>query len=752
MRYRKDIDGLRAVAVGGVVIYHAFPAVLPGGFVGVDVFFVISGFLITSIIASDAEASRFSIGGFYERRFRRILPALAFMLAITTCAAVVILPPGELKQYGQSLLAVAAFGSNVLFWHEGGYFDGPAGDKPLLHTWSLAVEEQFYIVWPLIAAALIALGHRRLLKQFVWAAVLVSLAASEIVVRLWPSQAFYLIPYRAWELGFGALLAVGALPSLRGRLQREGAAWAGLALIAFPMLIYTEDLPFPGLSAVPPCLGTLLLIHAGQGAPTRAGQMLSWRPVLFVGLTSYSFYLWHWPVLVLLHIALNRPLHAPEAAMAVLAAFALAAFSLRFVEQPFRERGAIRLSRRAALGASGSMLTMFAAAGAGGWVANGFEAFVSPQVAAAEHATKSVNIYRARCHNDGHTAALSAPADCMAGTGQMGGGYQVLLWGDSHADHLMPGLAGLARSEGFAIRQSTASGCSPLAILSSSSDPRHPSCAKVHRATLDEAAAQPALGAIIVSARWSAILQGIANAAPAQVEGPRRDHAAMSALRGRLESLVRRIRATTGTDTRILIIGSTPEFNFWPANCFARAAKLGSDPEYCRKAPPKDSHWGPLADRVLADFETPGVSVILPRAYFCAEESFCSTVAGGAILYRDDDHLSNEGARFVASRLRPALEDLWGRPASGGPAPQARSPVEAALPSPAIASAIDGPAASSTGAAGKVRRRTSASGISRRIQSSMDSRISQRRSNRLPASCALISRRTSTDSSRQSVT
>lgn len=657
MHYRKDIDGLRAVAVGGVVLFHAFPGLLSGGFVGVDVFFVISGFLITSIIASEAEAGKFSIAGFYERRFRRILPALAFVLAVTTLAAGFILPPGELTQYGQSLLAVAAFGSNVLFWQEGGYFDGPAGDKPLLHTWSLAVEEQFYIVWPLIAAGLIALGRRRLLKWFVWAAILVSLAASEIVVRYWPSQAFYLIPYRAWELGFGALLGLGALPTLRRHWQREAAAWAGLALIALPMIFYTEALPFPGLSAVPPCLGTLLLIHAGQGAETQAGKMLSWRPVLYVGLTSYSFYLWHWPVLVLSHIALNRPLHTSEAALAVLTAFALAAISLRFVEQPFRGRAPIRMNRRAVLAGSGAVLTLFASAGAGAWRTNGFEALASPQIAAAVHATESINPFRKHCHNNGDSDTLSAAGDCTAGGGQNGSGYQVLLWGDSHADHLMPGLARLAQKEGFAVRQSTVSGCSPLAILPRASDPGHPGCEDLHRATLAEAAAQPALKAIIVSARWSTIMQGIVNTSAPGGEVPGADEAGILALRQRLRAFVNQVRTTVGPGTRIILIGSTPEFDFWPATCFARAAKLGTDPGYCQNAPSKDAHWGPLADQVLADVESPGVTVVLPRSYFCAGAT-CSTAVGHAILYRDDDHLSNEGSRFIASRLEPALKGL----------------------------------------------------------------------------------------------
>ncbi|GFM31403.1 acyltransferase 3 [Novosphingobium sp. PY1] len=655
MQYRKDIDGLRAIAVGGVVLYHAFPGFLPGGYVGVDVFFVISGFLITSIIASEAQAGTFSIGGFYERRFRRILPALAFMLALTTLASTLILPPGELEQYGQSLVAVALFGSNVLFWHEGGYFDGPAGDKPLLHTWSLAVEEQFYIAWPLIAAGLIMLGHRRLLRHFIWFAILVSLGAAEFVVRHWPSQAFYLIPYRAWELGFGALLAVGAVPALRRRWQREMAGWTGLALISLPMLFYNEETRFPGLSAVLPCLGTLLLIHAGQGTETTAGRALSRPAAVYIGLISYSFYLWHWPVLVLSHIALNRPLQVPEAGFAVMAAFALAAISLHFVERPFRGRGTLLPGRRLALAASAIILSLFAAAGLGAWRTNGLAAFASPAVTAAMEATASINPYRSRCHSDGHNAVLSAANDCTAGRGPEASGYQVLLWGDSHSDHLMPGLARLAEQKGFRVRQSTVSGCSPLVMLSNEVDPLLPTCAELHRETLREAARQPDLRAVILSARWSTTVQSLARTTLPDGSMVRSDRVASDALRTELTALVAQIRKTLGDGPEIILIGSTPEFGFWPANCFARAAKFGSDASRCRKASAEDAHWGPLADSILARIKAQRLTVVLPRATLCARHQQCLTAIGDSILFRDDDHLSNEGSQFIAAQIDPQL-------------------------------------------------------------------------------------------------
>lgn len=230
--YRSDIDGLRAIAVGGAVLFHAFPTALSGGFIGVDVFFVLSGFLITSIMKAQADKGTFSIGNFYERRFRRILPAFVVVATATTVAAILVLPPAELQSYGNSLVGVATFSSNIIFWFNSGYFDAASADKLLLHTWSLAVEE-LYILWPLIAAALVKAGRKRRLGAFVWLAVVGSLLAA-----IWAVRAFYLLPYRAWELGFGALLAVGAIPAFRQPWLRETGGVVGLALIVVPMALY----------------------------------------------------------------------------------------------------------------------------------------------------------------------------------------------------------------------------------------------------------------------------------------------------------------------------------------------------------------------------------------------------------------------------------------------------------------------------------------------------------------------------------
>ncbi len=269
-------------------------------------------------------------------------------------------------------------------------------------------------MWPLIVAALVKAGRKRWLGAFVWLAVVGCLLAAIWAVRAAPSQAFYLLPYRAWELGFGALLAVGAIPAFRQPWLRETGGVVGLALIVVPMALYDEQTPFPGLAAVPPCLGALLLIHAGQGYATMVGRPLSIRPILFVGLVSYSFYLWHWPLLVLPRLALNRPLEPVEAATAFVAAFALAVWSIKYVERPFRAGGLPTMRRSRVLWASVGVGAAMTAPGVSLVTSDGLHRFAPPEVIAAEAAVADINFLRGKCHASGD-GQLGDMASCTVG-------------------------------------------------------------------------------------------------------------------------------------------------------------------------------------------------------------------------------------------------------------------------------------------------------------------------------------------------
>ena len=358
MRYRPEIDGLRAIAVAAVILFHAGFALFSGGFVGVDVFFVISGFLITSIIVEELKTGRFSVLRFYERRARRILPALFTVMAACVPFAYRLLSPDDLKDFAQSLAAICLFASNVLFWGESGYFDTQAELKPLLHTWSLAVEEQFYVVFPLLLLAAWRLG-RGVLLSLIGAIAVASLFLSVDEVRNFPSAAFYLLPSRAWQLLVGALASFAADrwstvdgKGASGPIAGEVVGWGGMAMIILALFLFDERTPFPGLNAALPTIGTALVLLCASDR-TSVGRMLGWRPLVGLGLISYSAYLWHQPLFAFTKHALLADLPADLAIVLCAATIVLACLSWRFVEQPFRDRSLISRGAVFALSAVG---------------------------------------------------------------------------------------------------------------------------------------------------------------------------------------------------------------------------------------------------------------------------------------------------------------------------------------------------------------------------------------------------------------
>ncbi|PID48757.1 MAG: acyltransferase [Proteobacteria bacterium] len=346
MQYRKELDGLRAVAVLPVMWYHAKLPWLTGGFTGVDIFFVISGYLITSILLSELQQERLSLLHFYERRARRILPALFWVLLVCLPFAWWLLLPHELAGFGRSLVAVAVFVSNLLFWQESDYFSPDADLMPLLHTWSLAVEEQYYLLFPL----LLALGWKLGKGKARWIALGITLIAlssfmlSECLWRASQAANFYLLPSRAWELMLGALTAL----YLRYRSQPSGwlgqvGSLLGLAMIILGIFWLHTGLPFPGVYALLPTVGSVLIILFA--APSNGiGRLLAWPPLVWIGLVSYSAYLWHQPLLVFSRIYwLDEPASGWRILILVLTLL-LAWLSWRFIEQPIRQRQ--RFSRR----------------------------------------------------------------------------------------------------------------------------------------------------------------------------------------------------------------------------------------------------------------------------------------------------------------------------------------------------------------------------------------------------------------------
>lgn len=642
--YRPEIDGLRALAVVPVVLFHAGFAPLSGGYVGVDVFFVISGFLITTILRADLDKGRYTLAGFYERRARRILPALLACLAATFIAALILLPPGELKSLGKSAVSVALFASNIFFFREGGYFGRAAEDMPLLHTWSLSVEEQFYIVWPILLALLVR--HATLLQLRL---VVVGLAAASFFASLWmvgrdSQAAFYLAPFRAWELLLGAALALGLAPQVTQTRWRAGLAAIGLALIIAPMITYTAATPFPGVAALPPCLGAALLIHCGS----RAGivtRLMSASPMVGVGLISYSLYLWHWPVLVLGRVLLNRAFEPLEAAVAVAVAVGMAWLSWRYVEGPFRQHARLPKPDIKVLGGAAAGLVVLAGAGASVALTDGLKSRASAAVTRAEEAGRSINPLRGECHVDDARAAPASAVSCTSGAQPP----SILLWGDSHADHFAPAVFAFARSNGLSARQASKSACRPL-LTGGEADGRigvaTTDCAQFNEAVLKEAAANPKLRMLVVTGWW--IMPKDGGAASAELF----ESAAY-------ESLAH-IRRTVGPRVQVVVLGSTPAFDFWPAQCLSRARLGGRSEDHCRLATAINSREAAVADTRLAKAAAriPGVHWVPLWTKLCSG-SACRTVEDEVVLMRDHNHFTVEGGDRL---LAPVLSAVASRP------------------------------------------------------------------------------------------
>ncbi|WP_293978794.1 acyltransferase family protein [Sphingobium sp.] len=451
LAYRGDIDGLRALAVIPVVLFHAGMRGFRGGFVGVDIFFVISGFLITGILLRDAQMGRLSIAEFYRRRILRIFPALVATALFASVGAVIWLLPGEWERFARSLIATALFGSNISFYLATDYFNLGALSEPLLHTWSLAVEEQWYLAWPLVIG-LLARRRRGLILGVVGAITALSFAYAIWLLPRDPSATFYLLPTRAWELGIGAWLAVsrqGPAP----RWLAELMSVAALAMIGIAVKFYTETTPFPGLTAALPCLGAALLIHAGRSRPW-VSRLLAGAPFRQVGLISYSLYLWHWPIIVFAQGGLFIGHDIIAKIGLILTILLVSVASWWWIERPFRLASRDWSTPRVLWGGAAAMLALIALALALPVIANSLSRYDAKDRQLAGYLFyKGDEAYRAgHCFKVGWNSAYR-PAQCLATSGKPA----IAFVGDSHAAHLWPGLSRYA--DRYDLVQATAIGC-----------------------------------------------------------------------------------------------------------------------------------------------------------------------------------------------------------------------------------------------------------------------------------------------------
>lgn len=611
--YRPDIDGLRAVAILPVVFYHSGLGLFPGGYIGVDVFFVISGFLITGIIAREVDAGRFSILGFYERRARRILPALMVMLAFVLCAASYAFFPGDFAKLPQSALLTTLFVSNIGFFLETGYFAGSAETVPLLHTWSLAVEEQFYLGFPilLILIARFVPARRSMIL------ITITLASFALALATQASGsgfAFYLLPPRAWELFIGALIAVGTFPAIRPRWMREGVAFAGLAAIAYAALSFDKTTVFPGVNALFPVLGASALILCAPN--TFTGRLLATGPMVGIGLISYSLYLWHWPLIVFTEYVTDTRLAGWVSVAVISGSFLAAYLSWRYVERPFRSAVAFDQSR--IFRWTGASMTLACAASLALMMTNGWPARFSPQTLRMEAARNDVSPVRNKCITD---EIGGARPECTLGARVP---PTTILWGDSHGVELAWAISENLAPRGASLMQRTRGSCPPMLGYGNAG------CIAFNSEMLKLIAANPQLKTVILAGFW-------VDPAYSDVENPQR--------------LDQTIRALRRLNRNVILIGAVPQQPFDVPRHLARLTQRGDATEGVGVSRAKFDARSAWLRTYYPGWRALGVHIWEPSDMLC-NARYCAVIRGGVPLHFDKHHLSLNAARLIVQSNR----------------------------------------------------------------------------------------------------
>ncbi|MFB1487937.1 MULTISPECIES: acyltransferase family protein [unclassified Thiocapsa] len=630
--YRADIDGLRALAILPVVLYHADVPGFGGGFVGVDVFFVISGYLITSIIARELQTGCFSLAHFYERRVRRILPALFAVLLASALAAALILYPGDARGFARSLIAATLFVSSIFFNRESGYFDQDAELKPLLHTWSLSVEEIFYILYPLLLWLVWSRGRMTRIA-LVGAIAALSFAASVIALRLDPDStaAFFLPHLRAWELLIGALVALAPLRLPRGRVFSDLISILGLILIAWPVHAYSQGTVFPGLAALSPCLGAALLIVAGQRRPSLIGRGLSWRPIVLIGLISYSLYLWHWPIFVFARHLMGPDLSLGVSLLLVSASLILALLSWRFIERPFRGRSGV-LPRPLLFGAAALAAVIFVGIGVHGERTDGWLGRYPPELATILAATDDRDPRQPECES-----VRADTAGCRYGDPDAP--PVVALFGDSHAATYATLLGELALERGTSVLSLAMPICPPALGWQGEPLSWREDCERFQQLALERIITTPSIHTVVLSGRYRIYPF---------------DHPDS----GLIEAMDAAIDALAAAGKRVVLVYPVPEPGVDVPRVLAEALLEGQDPEGVGQPLEQlmeDNRWVTAALDGLGA-QTPLIR-LHPHRILCPDGQ-CLFYRDGQVLYYDDNHLSVSGVRL----LRPLFAPLFRSP------------------------------------------------------------------------------------------
>ncbi|WP_022959109.1 acyltransferase family protein [Spongiibacter tropicus] len=645
MEYRREVDGLRAVAVLPVILFHAGSSFFKGGFVGVDVFFVISGYLISTIIFSEVERGRFSIINFYERRARRILPALFLVIFASIPFAWLWMLPSYFNDFSKSLIFVPLFSSNILFWTESGYFGGINELKPLLHTWSLAVEEQYYVFFP-IFAMIFWRNKKNVFFVLLIAATVASFLAAEWASSHKPSAAFFLLPARVWELFVGVFSALALKNGLDSKVSSRCGnylSWLGLMFVVASIFLYDQYTPFPGVYALLPTVGTGLII-VFSSKDNSLGRFLGGRIFVWVGLVSYSAYLWHQPIFAFArHRSVGEPSESLMYFLSVLS-IALAYLSWKYVEAPFRDKSRFSRGKIFLLSGCGSLL--ICAAGVFGYLNKGFDGrFSSDQISALsvkdESSWKDFDV----CAVSGVGVTEILAKDCL----ESYNGPFVYLIGDSHAASISKALREALSEKGVRLVSWTENGCFPIPGTSRLPVIENGLHERYRAEVFNFIANHPA--PVIISARWRLYLEGhrFDNQEGGVESGKNSKHYVVSDLSSDIYSYVESELIGLSRTVPLVIVSQIPEAGWSVPESISKRKIYGEPPSLS-------------TSRLVFEEANNRVNLLMNRLSSVAtvvypDELLCNRVSNRCMnndedlvpLYRDDNHPSYLLSKWISN-------------------------------------------------------------------------------------------------------
>jgi peptidoglycan/LPS O-acetylase OafA/YrhL len=635
--YRPDIDGLRAVAVAAVILFHAEIPGFSGGYIGVDVFYVISGYLITQLLTRSPERPLHAqLAEFYVRRARRILPALLATSSIVAAAAVAVLLPWDLARFGRYLAATAVLGTNVAAWSDKiGYFQSKLAHVPITHFWSIAIEEQFYVIYPITLAVISKYFHRDR------ATALAVLAIGSFGVCVWgsyhsPAANYYLAPSRAWELLLGGILASSGARPPRWRLTDELLAACSAIALGIAVFRFGPTTHYPGWCTIVPCAATAILIHTGRCGWTRVGKLLSLRPVVFTGLISYSLYLWHFPLLQLFSYYNIRRVGPLGIGLLLGLVYIVAVISWKWVETPIRTRAVLKSDRSFLWPALITSLVILVV-GAVLWRSGGLPGRYPPEVRARGGEWLFDSEILTRCANTAFDK-IAAGQLCSFGP-QDNDSARALVWGDSHAMALLPAYERLAMSHHLRLYFAVRSSCRPLLspTVAAAGEAARVVCAQFN-AAVAQAVLRLDPRLLILNAHWVDT--------DADFSGGLRET----------------LRVTASRDRTVCVVLDVPTYKYDVPTALGVARKRGISEDFLELTRAAALRQYRATESDIRALERQGaLRLVDPKDLLCGAD-FCKFESGGNLLYWDADHLSWAGAQFVAPVIDGCFRNLGNAP------------------------------------------------------------------------------------------